>query len=97
MIVAALVACNPLLVWYSQEARAYALLVLGVILSFDQQVFTDYIFPTAFAMAHPTNTRDPRARTAPARNSVPCRQNPVFITHARAERAGMPRWRAAAM
>jgi 4-amino-4-deoxy-L-arabinose transferase-like glycosyltransferase len=28
VIVAALVACNPLLVWYSQEARAYALLVL---------------------------------------------------------------------
>jgi mannosyltransferase len=28
VIVAALIACNPLLVWYSQEARAYALLVL---------------------------------------------------------------------
>jgi mannosyltransferase len=27
LVVAALVACNPLLVWYSQEARAYALLV----------------------------------------------------------------------
>jgi mannosyltransferase len=28
VIVAALIACNPLLVWYSQEARSYALLVL---------------------------------------------------------------------
>jgi mannosyltransferase len=28
VIVAALIACNPLLVWYAQEARAYALLVL---------------------------------------------------------------------
>ena len=28
VITAALVACNPLLVWYSQEARAYSLLVL---------------------------------------------------------------------
>ncbi len=28
VIAAALIACNPLLVWYSQEARAYALLVL---------------------------------------------------------------------
>ena len=28
LIAAALAACNPLLVWYSQEARAYALLVL---------------------------------------------------------------------
>ncbi len=28
LIVAALIACNPLLVWYSQEARAYSLLVL---------------------------------------------------------------------
>jgi len=28
LIVAALTACNPLLVWYSQEARSYALLVL---------------------------------------------------------------------
>jgi len=28
LIAAALVACNPLLIWYSQEARAYALLVL---------------------------------------------------------------------
>jgi mannosyltransferase len=28
LIVAALAACNPLLVWYSQEARAYSLLVL---------------------------------------------------------------------
>jgi mannosyltransferase len=28
VIVAALIACNPLLVWYSQEARAYSLLVL---------------------------------------------------------------------
>ncbi|MGH2862224.1 MAG: glycosyltransferase family 39 protein [Solirubrobacteraceae bacterium] len=28
IIVAALTACNPLLVWYSQEARAYAMLVL---------------------------------------------------------------------
>jgi 4-amino-4-deoxy-L-arabinose transferase-like glycosyltransferase len=31
---AALVALNPLLVWYSQEARAYALLVLTVALAF---------------------------------------------------------------
>ena len=28
LIVAALTACNPLLVWYSQEARSYGLLVL---------------------------------------------------------------------
>jgi hypothetical protein len=28
LIVAALTACNPMLVWYSQEARSYALLVL---------------------------------------------------------------------
>lgn len=28
LIAAALVACNPMLVWYSQEARAYSLLVL---------------------------------------------------------------------
>jgi hypothetical protein len=28
LIVAALCACNPLLIWYSQEARSYALLVL---------------------------------------------------------------------
>lgn len=28
LVVAALTACNPLLVWYSQEARAYAMLVL---------------------------------------------------------------------
>jgi 4-amino-4-deoxy-L-arabinose transferase-like glycosyltransferase len=28
LIVAALTACNPLLVWYSQEARAYSMLVL---------------------------------------------------------------------
>src|SRR5207248_1609296 len=28
LILAALTACNPLLVWYSQEARSYALLVL---------------------------------------------------------------------
>jgi uncharacterized membrane protein len=28
LVAAALVACNPLLIWYSQEARAYALLVL---------------------------------------------------------------------
>ncbi len=28
LIVAALMACNPLLIWYSQEARAYAMLVL---------------------------------------------------------------------
>jgi mannosyltransferase len=28
LIVAALAACNPLLIWYSQEARAYAMLVL---------------------------------------------------------------------
>lgn len=28
LIVTALVACNPLLVWYSQEARAYSMLVL---------------------------------------------------------------------
>src|SRR5947209_3430985 len=28
LIAAALVACNPLLIWYSQEARSYALLLL---------------------------------------------------------------------
>ena len=28
LVVAALIACNPLLVWYAQEARAYSLLVL---------------------------------------------------------------------
>ena len=28
LIVAALTACNPLLIWYSQEARAYSMLVL---------------------------------------------------------------------
>jgi mannosyltransferase len=33
LIVAALAACNPLLVWYSQEARAYSLLVLMSALS----------------------------------------------------------------
>jgi mannosyltransferase len=34
IVAAALVAVNPMLVWYSQEARAYALLVLLVALSF---------------------------------------------------------------
>ena len=33
LIAAALAACNPLLVWYSQEARSYALLVLFATLS----------------------------------------------------------------
>ncbi len=33
VILAALVACNPLLIWYSQEARSYALLVLLTSLS----------------------------------------------------------------
>jgi 4-amino-4-deoxy-L-arabinose transferase-like glycosyltransferase len=33
LVAAALVAVNPLLVWYSQEARAYALLVLAVAVS----------------------------------------------------------------
>jgi mannosyltransferase len=33
LIAAALVACNPLLIWYSQEARSYALLLLLVTLS----------------------------------------------------------------
>ena len=34
LVTAALVAVNPLLVWYSQEARSYALLVLLTALSF---------------------------------------------------------------
>jgi 4-amino-4-deoxy-L-arabinose transferase-like glycosyltransferase len=33
VVVGALVACNPLLIWYSQEARSYALLVLLTSLS----------------------------------------------------------------
>ena len=32
-VAAALVACNPLLIWYSQEARSYAVLVLLATLS----------------------------------------------------------------
>ena len=33
LIAAALTACNPLLIWYSQEARSYSMLVLGTGLS----------------------------------------------------------------
>jgi hypothetical protein len=33
LVLAALVTCNPLLIWYSQEARAYALMVLMTVLT----------------------------------------------------------------
>ena len=51
LVTAALTACNPLLIWYSQEARSYSLLVLltaGALLAF------------AYARANPT----PRALIA---------------------------------
>jgi mannosyltransferase len=47
LITAALTACNPLLIWYSQEARAYALLVLLCALA-------------TLAFAYARTTRDPR-------------------------------------
>ncbi|MBV8988851.1 MAG: glycosyltransferase family 39 protein [Solirubrobacterales bacterium] len=51
VIAAALTACNPLLVWYSQEARSYALLVLLSSLSL-------------LAFAYARNEPTPRALTA---------------------------------
>ncbi|HLY51332.1 MAG TPA: glycosyltransferase family 39 protein, partial [Solirubrobacteraceae bacterium] len=51
VIAAALAACNPLLIWYSQEARSYELLVLFSALSL-------------LAFAHVLDRPSPRAATA---------------------------------
>jgi mannosyltransferase len=48
LVAAALAACNPLLVWYSQEARSYALLVMLTSLS---------LLGFAYARAEPTAGR----------------------------------------
>ena len=57
LITAALTACNPLLIWYSQEARAYALLVLLCALA-------------TLAFAYARSSRDPRLLGAWALASV---------------------------
>ena len=51
LVTAALTACNPLLIWYSQEARSYALLVLLTAVSL-----------WAFAYVREQPTRAPRWR-----------------------------------
>jgi 4-amino-4-deoxy-L-arabinose transferase-like glycosyltransferase len=57
LILAALVACNPLLIWYSQEARAYALMVLlsavsiGAALELRDEVRRNWVIAWAAAAA----------------------------------------------
>jgi hypothetical protein len=56
VIAAALAACSPLLIWYSQEARSYELLALLTSLS---------LLAFAYARATPTPTRTPTRTPTP--------------------------------